>query len=474
MTTKRFFSLLLLLLGGCSFTAPDAAIEAIHKDVKERSGVSPDWEVEKRGAEEIEKLLGEKLSGEMSIDDAVAVSLLNNRKLSALYQQLGVARSDLVAARLPENPVFSAERRFKGKATEFDVAQEFLSIFLVPLRVRIAESQFDQERLRLTQEILEHTAHVRSAYYSVQAGQQLLEMRRSVVAATDAAYQAAINMNKAGNNTALEVSQELRGANHARLELAEAELSLAENREHLNVLLGLWGEGTAWRVPARLPDLPESELPPDELEKKAISERFDLASLRSEIVGLAQSMGLANVMSYIPGLEIGAHSEREPEGDTSRGPSISFPVPIFNFGQAARARAKYLLLEAQDRYATLAVEIRSEVRMAYMRMDLARKKVAFYQLDVLPVQQTITQQTQLRYNGMFLGVFELLEAKQAQIDAGRDYIEAVKDYWITRSELEKVLGRRLPRGGEVAQEVTSPAIPSGPPTVSAPAHRHGM
>jgi cobalt-zinc-cadmium efflux system outer membrane protein len=79
-------------------------------------------------------------------------------------------------------------------------------------------------------------------------------------------------------------------------------------------------------------------------------------------------------------------------------------------------------------------------------MATARKKAEFYSRSVLPVQGVVTDQTLLRYNGMFVGVFQLLEAKQDQIDAARDYILALADYWLARTELEKVLGRRIPTG----------------------------
>ena len=65
---------------------------------------------------------------------------------------------------------------------------------------------------------------------------------------------------------------------------------------------------------------------------------------------------------------------------------------------------------------------------------------------MLPTQQVVTDQTLLRYNGMFVGVFDLLEARQEQIDTGRDYIESLAEYWAARTELERVLGRRLSTG----------------------------
>lgn len=462
MKGRRLALTSVLLASGCSPIDPQPAIDRVRAEVADRAAVSVDWALERQGHEAVGQCVAAKLAGEMTADDAVAVALLKNPALRALYRELGVARSDLVAAGLPESPVFSAERRFRGRAAELDVAQEFMSVFLIPLRRRVAESEFDRERLRVTHELLDHTAEVRSAYFEVQAAQQLVEMRRSVVDAMDASLTAARALRAAGNTAPLDVAQEERGANQARLDHADAELEVAEAREKMNVLLGLWGEETGWRIPPRLPEIPRDDIPVDELERRAVTDRLDLASQRAEVEALAQSLGVTRITSVLPELTLGGHSEREPEGNTTRGPSLSFPLSIFGRGRAARARANYLLLQAEDRYAASAIEIRSEVRTAFARMATARKKAAFYGRAVLPVQQTVTDQTQLLFNGMFVGVFQLLEAKQDQIDAARDYIHALADYWLARTELEKVLGRRIPTGELQPNSVGEPK--AGPTT----------
>lgn len=446
MSGKRIGFAVAVLVSGCSAADHQASLDRVHADVADRAAVAVDWQAESQGREAVESVVTAKLGGVMTVDDAVAVSLLKNPKLWALYRELGVAESDIVAAGLPENPAFSVERRFSGRAALYDVTQEFMSLFLIPLRRRIAESGFARERLRVTQALLEHTAQVREAYFSLQAAVQTAEMRRSVADAMDASLEAARALRTAGNTTALAVAEETRGANRARLDFAAAEFAVIEARERLNVLLGLWGEETRWTVPPRLADPPDDEFSPAELEKRAVTDRLDLASARAEIESLGQTVGLTGITSLIPQLTLGGHSEREPEGTNTTGPSLGITLPIFNYGQAVRAQAKYLLLEAQDRYAALAIQIRSDVRLAYSRMALARKKVEFFKGAVLPVQQTVTDETQLRYNGMLLGVFQLLRAKQEQIDAGRDYIQSLAEYWMARTELEKALGRRLPTG----------------------------
>ena len=44
---------------------------------------------------------------------------------------------------------------------------------------------------------------------------------------------------------------------------------------------------------------------------------------------------------------------------------------------------------------------------------------------------------------MLLGVYQLILAKQSEFDAYREYIEALRDYWIARSDLERAVGTRL-------------------------------
>ena len=54
--------------------------------------------------------------------------------------------------------------------------------------------------------------------------------------------------------------------------------------------------------------------------------------------------------------------------------------------------------------------------------------------------------SQQHYDAMLLGVYQLLMAKQSEVNAYREYIEAVRDYWMARADLERATGGRLPTG----------------------------
>jgi cobalt-zinc-cadmium efflux system outer membrane protein len=62
---------------------------------------------------------------------------------------------------------------------------------------------------------------------------------------------------------------------------------------------------------------------------------------------------------------------------------------------------------------------------------------------MIPLREKVVRLSQEQYDAMLLGVYQLLAAKQAEVTAYREYIEAVRDYWLARSDLERAVGGRL-------------------------------
>ena len=56
---------------------------------------------------------------------------------------------------------------------------------------------------------------------------------------------------------------------------------------------------------------------------------------------------------------------------------------------------------------------------------------------------------------MLTGVFDLLIAKQNEFDNYQKYIETVRDYWITRAQIQHVVGGRLPDSGQMDKDIHS-------------------
>ena len=62
---------------------------------------------------------------------------------------------------------------------------------------------------------------------------------------------------------------------------------------------------------------------------------------------------------------------------------------------------------------------------------------------VLPQRQEVLRLTLQQYNSMLKGAYDLLGAKAAEAAAERSYVEAWRDYWIARADLERAVGGKL-------------------------------
>ena len=128
------------------------------------------------------------LARPIGADEAVQIALLNHPRLQAEYERLGVAQADLVEAGLLRNPVFSAVVRWPqgggGPNVELSVAADFLDVLFVGARKRVAQAEFEHEKLTIADAVVAHAADVRSAFYELPGAQQMLELRRTSVSAS--------------------------------------------------------------------------------------------------------------------------------------------------------------------------------------------------------------------------------------------------------------------------------------------------
>lgn len=59
--------------------------------------------------------------------------------------------------------------------------------------------------------------------------------------------------------------------------------------------------------------------------------------------------------------------------------------------------------------------------------------------EVLPLKKRISEENLLRYNGMLIGVFELLADARAQLAAVNSAIETKRDFWLAEADLAMAL-----------------------------------
>jgi cobalt-zinc-cadmium efflux system outer membrane protein len=297
--------------------------------------------------------------------------------------------------------------------------------------------------LRVADDTLELVSQVKTAFYSLQASQQLLRRFREIVDTNAASLDLAQRQHEAGNIKDLALAQQQASYSRSRLDVATTEAEIRRNREKLNRLLGLWGADTDWQIVGELPEVPNSDLPIRGLERLAISQRLDLQAEYLRVTSQAKNLGLTKSFRLLGALDFGVESERETDSQTRTGPRFAIELPIFNQGQARIARGEAARRQAQDKFEALAIDIRSQIRELRDELTSKREIARFYQDELLPGQRRILNESLANYNAMEIGNFELFTTKAEEARTEREYLEAARDYWITRAELERAVGGNL-------------------------------
>jgi cobalt-zinc-cadmium efflux system outer membrane protein len=94
----------------------------------------------------------------------------------------------------------------------------------------------------------------------------------------------------------------------------------------------------------------------------------------------------------------------------------------------------------------MAINLRSEVRELRDRLIAKRDVAQFYRNDLLPVRRQVREAMLLQYNAMIVSPLELFTVRRQEIETERRALETVRDYWITRTELERAVGGSLSDG----------------------------
>ena len=429
------------VLGGCASFSPDGGFGAVEMTTRDRLGKDLRWSRSDADQHSIDTRVNELLSKPLTVDDAVQVALLNNRGLQATFQELGIIEAEVVqAGRLP-NPGFSFGRLTRGSEIELERGFHFniARLIALPFIGQMEARRFEQTKGMVAMTVVSLAADTRKAYYNALAAEETVRYMRQVKQAADASAELARRMEQVGNFSKLQRARQQVFYADASQNLARAEQAQRVTRERLTRLLGAWGAQTQFTLPDRLPDLPQDVVELPDIERVALSQRLDVQGARLAAEQTARNLGLTRTTRFINVLELGVLRNSSNEAPTQRGWEIGFELPLFDWSGARVARAEAVYMQTVHRAAETAVNARSEVREAYTGYRSAYDIARHQRDEVVPLNQRIGEENVLRYNGMLIGVFELLADARTQIASVNGAIQALRDFWIAQADLDMAL-----------------------------------
>jgi outer membrane protein TolC len=435
-----------LVLVGCASPDMDAAMrEAAQVAAPVSNGARAQLDRTGEQRDEANRHAADLLAQPLTMDGAVQLALANS---PAFQAALATGWSELSQARqrgLPGNPVFTFERMREGQGLELG---RLLSIGLLDLltlsqRGAVARVESEQARVRLAAAIVDQADAAKRAWVRAVAAREIEQYAEQVREAADASAELARRMQRAGNFSKLQAARQHLFYADATTRLAIARHATVSTREALVRTLGLSdAQARELKLPQRLPELPKAPLDASHVAKAAADQRIDVRLARLELDAAGKARGI-DLLGSLVDIDLGARHDTNFDGAggraTRNGFELDIRLPVFDWGATRRASLDARSLAAANRYEAASRAAASQTRESYSAYRTAFDLARHQRGELVPLRKTISEENLLRYNGMLIGVFELLADAREQVSGVIEAIEAQRDFWLADAALASTL-----------------------------------
>lgn len=390
--------------------------------------------------------------------EAVQLLFANSPAFQALLAQNWAEAASAAQSGRISNPTFAFESVVTGSETELTRFLTFglLDLITLPQRSAIANFQVEQAQIRMTAEVVDQVTQVRQSWVRAVAAAQSYKYADQVLASAEASAELARRMESVGNFNKLTRARHQAFYADAATQLATAKQLALLRKEELVRLLGLdESQATQLVLPERLPSLPKQAMTAEDVAKQVNQERLDIQQAKAALNTAAKAQGLNRVTS-LTDIELSVKRSTVANHSSSRGYEVGVKLPIFDWGDMQRDAMNAQTLFAANQLEATIRSAGSSLRENYAAYRTAYDISVHYKDEVIPLRKVISEENVLRYNGMLIGVFELLADSRDQISAVISAIAAEQQFWLTDAALQATLiGRPTSIGVAAISSTTS-------------------
>ncbi len=437
------------ILSGCTSVSLEQNLDRVNQETAAFSGGQVQLARDAHARNEQDLAATQLLKSPLSQKEAVQLALLYSASLQALLAQ-GWAEAAMGAqtGRI-SNPAFSFAQMVKGDELELGRALSFglLDALTLPVRQNLARQRIEQAQLQLSGQVIDHVTRVRQAWVRAVAAQQTFTYAQQVFQAAEASAELARRMQSAGNFNRLNRAREQAFYADAATRLANAQHQVTATREELVRLIGLdENQSKMLQLPQRLPDLPQEALDAHAIGSMATKTRLDIQLALNAINSAAKAQGI-NKITSLTDIEMIARRNTTFDNaagsrSTARGYEIDIRLPIFDWGDMQRSAWNARTIAAAHNLEATVRSAGSNLRESYSAYRTAYDLARHHRDEVIPIRKVISEENQLRYNGMIIGVFELLADAKDQVNTVIAAINAEQQYWLADAALKaSIIGR---------------------------------
>jgi len=354
--------------------------------------------------------------------------------LTAGYSKIAVAGS----TRTGVSASSAAVDQYTGRAA---LNQNIYDFGRTSTQVKIQNLDLDSSRADLEDVYQQTVFNVKQAYYGVLAASRNVAVAAESVKQFQQHLEQAEGFFEAGTKPKFDVTKAQVDLGNAKLNLITAQNSLKISKVVLNNAMGV-PDAPEYEIEDNL-DFIKYEISFDKAIETAYANRPDLKSLVFKRRATESSIDLA-AKDYYPTLSGNAAynwsgQEFPPDHGWEVGATISFPLfsGFLTKYQVEEAKANLNVIRANEE--TLRQGVLLDIQQAYLNLQQTEEKINTAELNVKQAEENL-EIANGRYTAGVGNPIEVTDAEVSLINAKTSYNQALYDYKIARSSLEKAMG----------------------------------
>ena len=393
---------------------------------------------------------GPPVSGDLDLAAALELATAHNPALAAAGHRVEAADARVVQAGRWANPELEFEiENFGGSnALEgFDAAESTLLIsqdLQIGGKIKrgreVAESDFVLAMRERESLELELRARTTSAFYSVLAGQERLDLKKELLSLARSFADTVDARVEAGKVSPVE-------ATRARMEVASVRVQLIQATRELEVarvrLSSTWGSASA-AFRRAVGDLPRpGDRPGREELRGLLGNTPEMQVLDDRVLRAERVVAFENSLR-VPDLTVAAGPRRFSEtSDHAWVAGISLPLPIFDSNKGERRAAEFELEGAARDRRSAGVEIEVGLTSVIERLDAAVEVATALEAEVVPAASSAFEAVEIGYTEGKFGFLDVIDAQRTLFEARSILLDSALEYALAKVDLERMIGRGL-------------------------------
>jgi len=389
-----------------------------------------------------EEALTSETPSSMSLEQALNRGFSHNPQWQLMQTALPVATAQITAAAARLNPSLIGQTSLAEQNALLGLQQTFRIGGERETLMSIATAQKDQVAASIKASALDLRFQVWQAYVGVFMLQQQADALESLLTVSKTLVDVTDKREKAGDVAKLDVwqveLQALRVQNQAQVLHVEVQQAQAK----LNLLLDYPVAQAVTLVVLTPPPAPVNDSL-DPLIAVALDQRPELEAVGYQYQE-AKSREAYAIAQRIPDLTLAAGpAYSRPEGKTNLFFNVQVQLPLFYQYQGERDTAKAQQVQATQQKVATENQIKTEVAAAFYDVRLQHQLWQRYQNQLLPKAQHVNEKAALSFKEGKSSILVPLQAQQAYIETRLGSVQALGNYYIAWSRLERAVGGAL-------------------------------